>query len=144
MNKCPIEQVPLCNWYHLVTSLHWVSSAIRYKYHPGSITIRYWQFCVWLVSSLYWFWRFSENLRCLLYYGTINCIELTAGLWQRSPDQGRGWRQADQEHPLRLPGAAPGPLYQGGHEINDRQGDQQRPGVNVIKLFFLVADCEVK
>ncbi len=50
----------------MVLQIHQVSSAIQYQYHHSIVTIKFWQFCVCLVSSQYWFWQFWEKLWCLL------------------------------------------------------------------------------
>ncbi len=53
------------NWYCLVFTIHQVSLPIWYQYRHSISMIRYWWFCVHLVSSQYWFWHFSVNLQCL-------------------------------------------------------------------------------
>jgi hypothetical protein len=57
---------PGISWYCLVLRKHQVSMPIWFQYHEGIIVIWFWWFFVHVVSSQYWFWQFSPNIRWLV------------------------------------------------------------------------------
>ncbi len=67
-NAYQLETIPNkthINSYWSVLPKHQELSSILFQYHPGIITKWFCQFFVFLVLSWYWFWQFSQNLRCL-------------------------------------------------------------------------------